>query len=80
MDKEALTYDDILLVPQYSEVVPSEILTRSFFARDLYLNTPLISAAMDTVTENKMARVLAQLGGLGVIHKNLSIESQVFEV
>lgn len=80
MDKEALTYDDILLVPQYSEILPSEIKTRSFFARDLYLNMPLISAAMDTVTENKMARVLAQLGGLGIIHKNLSIESQAFEV
>lgn len=78
--EEALTYDDVLLVPQYSEVVPSRISTRSFFARDIHLNTPLITAAMDTVTENKMARVLAQLGGLGIIHKNLSIESQAFEV
>jgi IMP dehydrogenase len=80
LQEEALTYDDILLVPQYSEVVPSEIKTRSFFARDIYLNTPLISAAMDTVTESRMARVLAQLGGLGIIHKNLSIEDQAFEV
>ncbi len=80
LDKEALTYDDVLLVPQYSEIVPSEISTRSFFARDIYLNTPLIAAAMDTVTESRMARVLAQLGGLGIIHKNLSIEDQAFEV
>ncbi len=80
LNEEALTYDDILLIPQYSEIVPSEISTRSFFARDIYLNTPLITAAMDTVTENRMARVLAQLGGLGIIHKNLSIEKQAFEV
>lgn len=80
LQEEALTYDDILLVPQYSEIVPSEINTRSFFARDIYLNTPLITAAMDTVTESRMARVLAQLGGLGIIHKNLSIEEQAFEV
>lgn len=80
LQEEALTYDDILLIPQYSEIVPSEISTRSFFARDIYLNTPLITAAMDTVTENRMARVLAQLGGLGIIHKNLSIEKQAFEV
>ena len=80
ISQEALTYDDILLVPQYSEIIPSQIDTRSFFARDIYLNVPLISAAMDTVTENKMARVLAQLGGLGVIHKNMTIEEQAFEV
>ncbi len=80
LQEEALTYDDILLIPQYSEIVPSEISTRSFFARDVYLNTPLITAAMDTVTENRMARVLAQLGGLGIIHKNLDIEKQAFEV
>ncbi|MBY0314914.1 MAG: IMP dehydrogenase [Bdellovibrionales bacterium] len=76
----ALTYDDLLLVPQFSEVVPSEVQTRSFFARNVYLNTPVISAAMDTVTEHKMARVLAQLGGLGFIHKNMTIEEQAFEV
>ncbi len=76
----ALTFDDILLVPQYSEVVPSEISTRSEFARGKYLSVPVISAAMDTVTENKMARILAQQGGLGIIHKNLPIENQAFEV
>ncbi len=77
---KALTFDDILLVPQHSVVVPTEIEPRSFFARDLYLNTPVISAAMDTVTESKVARVMAQLGGLGFIHKNLSIDEQSSEV
>lgn len=80
LTEEALTYDDVLLIPQYSEIVPSEISTRSFFARDIYLNTPVIAAAMDTVTESRMARVLAQLGGLGVVHKNLSIAEQATEV
>lgn len=78
--EKALTFDDILLVPQHSKVVPTEISPRTFFAKDIYLNTPLISAAMDTVTESKVAQVMAQLGGLGIIHKNLSIESQSFEV
>ncbi|MCX7979068.1 MAG: IMP dehydrogenase [Bdellovibrionaceae bacterium] len=76
----ALTFDDILLIPQYSEVVPTEINPRSFFAKDFYLNIPILSAAMDTVTEHKVARIMAQLGGLGVIHKNLSISAQAFEV
>lgn len=76
----SLTYDDLLLLPQYSEVLPSKVTTRSLFARDIYLNLPLLSAAMDTVTESKMARVVAQLGGLGIIHKNMSAESQAFEV
>lgn len=76
----ALTYDDILLVPQYSEIVPSEVIPKTFFAKDKYLMTPIISAAMDTVTENKIARVMAQLGGLGIIHKNMSIEQQSLEV
>lgn len=78
--KEALTFDDILLIPQYSEVMPSQVSTKTFFARDIVLNAPILSAAMDTVTENKVARVMAQWGGLGVIHKNLSIESQALEV
>ena len=76
----ALTFDDILLVPQFSEVIPSEISTKSEFARGISLNMPIISAAMDTVTENRMARVLAQQGGIGIIHKNLPIENQAFEV
>ena len=76
----AMTFDDILLIPQYSEIIPSEISPKSEFARGKFLNSPIISAAMDTVTENKMARVMAQQGGLGVIHKNLTIEQQAFEV
>ena len=76
----ALTFDDILLVPQYSEIIPTEIIPKTFFARNLYLNNPLISAAMDTVTENKIARVMAQNGGLGIVHKNFSVSAQAFEV
>ncbi|MGE5085431.1 MAG: IMP dehydrogenase [Bacillota bacterium] len=76
----ALTFDDILLVPQYSEITPTEVIPRSYFARDKYLNTPIISAAMDTVTENRTARVMAQFGALGIIHKNLDIAKQVLEV
>ncbi len=76
----ALTFDDILLVPQYSEITPTEVIPKALFARDKYLNTPIISAAMDTVTENRIARVMAQNGGLGIIHKNLSIEAQTLEV
>ncbi|QDK37859.1 IMP dehydrogenase [Bdellovibrio sp. NC01] len=76
----ALTFDDILLLPQYSEITPSEVVPRSLFAREKFLNTPIISAAMDTVTENRIARVMAQFGGLGIIHKNLDIEKQALEV
>lgn len=76
----ALTFDDILLLPQYSEVIPSDISTESFFARDKILRAPIISAAMDTVTENKVARVMAQMGGLGIIHKNFTVQDQALEV
>lgn len=76
----AMTFDDILLIPQFSEVVPSEISTESYFARDMKLKMPILSAAMDTVTENRIARVMAQNGGIGFIHKNLPIEAQAFEV
>lgn len=76
----ALTYDDILLVPQYSELIPSEVTPRAAFARGHYLNTPVLSAAMDTVTENRIARIMAQMGGLGIIHKNMDIVTQVLEV
>ncbi len=76
----ALTFDDILLIPQYSEITPTEVVPRSFFAREKYLNTPIISAAMDTVTENRVARVMAQNGGLGIIHKNMDIDKQYLEV
>ncbi len=77
---DSLTYDDILLVPAFSDVVPAKVQCDSFFARDLTLHMPLISAAMDTVTESKVARIMAQEGGLGVIHKNMTIESQALEV
>ncbi|WP_347356298.1 IMP dehydrogenase [Bdellovibrio sp.] len=83
MDREvpyALTFDDILLLPQYSEITPTDVVPRSLFARGKYLNTPIISAAMDTVTENRIARVMAQHGGLGIIHKNLDIDKQALEV
>jgi IMP dehydrogenase len=76
----AFTFDDILLVPQYSDIVPSEVSTETFFARDVILRMPILSAAMDTVTENKVARIMAQMGGLGIIHKNMDIEAQAFEV
>ncbi|MFN7903561.1 MAG: IMP dehydrogenase [Pseudobdellovibrionaceae bacterium] len=76
----ALTFDDVLLVPQYSDIIPTEIVPKTFFARDVYLNCPIISAAMDTVTEHKVARIMAQLGGLGFIHKNMDIEQQALEV
>lgn len=76
----ALTFDDVLLVPHFSEVVPTQVTAEAEFARDVKLHVPIISAAMDTVTENKVARVMAQLGGLGVIHKNMDIEAQAFEV
>ncbi len=80
LEESALTYDDLLLIPQFSDVVPSEVSTKSFFAKGVSLHVPIISAAMDTVTENKMARVLAQMGGLGIIHKNMTIQEQAFEV
>ncbi len=76
----ALTFDDVLLVPQYSEVVPTEVVPRSHFARSIFLNSPILSAAMDTVTEHKIARIMAQNGGLGIIHKNMSIADQAFQV
>lgn len=76
----AYTFDDILLIPQFSEVVPTEVSTEAFFARDTHLKVPILSAAMDTVTEHKIAQIMAQMGGLGIIHKNLDIEAQAFQV
>ncbi|MCX7994198.1 MAG: IMP dehydrogenase [candidate division WOR-3 bacterium] len=78
--KEGLTFDDILLIPQYSEVLPRDCEVKTKFSRHINLNIPLVSAAMDTVTESAMAIALAQEGGIGVIHKNLSIEEQQREV
>lgn len=76
----ALTFDDVLLVPQDSDVLPSQVDVRTHLGRDLYLNTPILSAAMDTVTEGSMATRMAQLGGIGVVHKNLSPSTQRREV
>lgn len=73
---EGLTYDDVLLIPAYSEVLPREVSVRSKFSRNIVLNTPVVSAAMDTVTESEMAIAMAREGGIGVIHKNMSIEAQ----
>jgi len=76
----ALTFDDVLLVPQLSEVLPTQVMTNSHFARGKYLQVPIISSPMDTVTEHKTAQVMAQNGGLGIIHKNLSVSDQAFHV
>jgi IMP dehydrogenase len=78
--KKALTFDDILLVPAHSEVLPKEVDLTSRLTNQITLNTPIISAAMDTVTEGKLAIAIAQEGGMGVIHKNMSIEAQAREV
>jgi IMP dehydrogenase len=77
---EALTFDDILLVPRHSRIVPSEVDVSSRLTRRIGLNVPILSAAMDTVTENRLAIAMAQQGGLGVIHKNLGIDEQASEV
>lgn len=78
--KEGLTYDDVLLVPQYSEVLPREVDISSRLTKKIILNVPIVSAAMDTVTESAMAIAMAQEGGIGIIHKNMSIERQADEV
>lgn len=77
---EGLTYDDVLLVPAYSEVLPREVDTSSYFTKKIKLNTPVVSAAMDTVTEFQLAIAIAQEGGIGVLHKNMSIEDQADHV
>jgi IMP dehydrogenase len=77
---EALTFDDILLLPRHSKVLPSQVDISSRFTRRIRLNVPILSAAMDTVTENRLAIAMAQQGGMGIIHKNLKIEDQAQEV
>lgn len=77
---EGLTYDDVLLVPAYSEILPREVTTTSYFTKKIKLNTPIVSAAMDTVTEYQLAIAIAQEGGIGVLHKNMSIEEQAAQV
>src|SRR4030081_3949704 len=78
--EEALTFDDVLLVPAYSEILPREVDLSTRVTRRIRLNVPLMSAAMDTVTEARLAITVAQEGGLGVIHKSMTIEAQALEV
>src|ERR1700750_2299349 len=77
---EALTFDDVLLLPARSDVIPAEVSTATPLTRNITLNIPLLTAAMDTVTESRMAIAIAQQGGLGVVHRNLTIEQQAAEV
>ena len=78
--KEALTFDDVTLVPKYSEILPSEVDTSIKLTNYLKLNIPLLSSAMDTVTESKMAIAIAKAGGIGIIHRNLDIKKQILEI
>mgnify|MGYP001113740735 CR=1 FL=1 len=77
---EGLTYDDVLLIPAFSEVLPREVSIQTKFSKNITLNVPIVSAAMDTVTESEMAIAMAREGGIGVLHKNMSIEKQAIEV
>ena len=77
---EGLTYDDVLLVPAFSEVLPREVNIQSKFTRNITINVPIVSAAMDTVTESRMAIAMAREGGIGVLHKNMTIEAQAMKV
>ncbi len=78
--KEALTFDDVTLVPKYSEILPSEVETKVELSKNLSLKIPILSSAMDTVTESKMAIAIAQAGGIGIIHRNLNIKKQIYEI
>ncbi|MCB0615191.1 MAG: IMP dehydrogenase, partial [Phaeodactylibacter sp.] len=78
--EEGLTFDDVLLVPAYSEVLPREVDVSTYLTQGLKLNAPIVSAAMDTVTENKLAIAIARQGGIGIIHKNMTIEEQAEQV
>jgi len=78
--KRALTFEDVLLVPQYSEVLPNEVSLESKLTRNISLKIPMVSAAMDTVTEYRAAIAMARLGGIGIIHKNMDIETQCKQI
>ncbi|WP_041956656.1 IMP dehydrogenase [Sulfurospirillum arsenophilum] len=78
--KRALTFEDVLLVPKYSEILPKEVDIKTQLTKNITLNIPLVSAAMDTVTEHRAAIMMARLGGIGIIHKNMDVESQVREI
>lgn len=78
--EEALTFDDVLLIPSFSKIIPSEVSLKTFLTSDIILNIPIISAAMDTVTESSLAKAIAKEGGLGFIHKNMSIKEQAAKV
>ncbi|NNK90433.1 MAG: CBS domain-containing protein, partial [Saprospiraceae bacterium] len=78
--QEALTFDDVLMVPAYSEVLPRDVVVKTKVTRDLSINIPIVSAAMDTVTEYRLAIALARSGGIGLIHKNMSISDQAEQV
>ncbi|WP_148786621.1 IMP dehydrogenase [Campylobacter concisus] len=78
--KRALTFEDVLLVPQYSEILPKQVDVKTRISKNVTLNIPIVSAAMDTVTEHRTAIMMARLGGIGVIHKNMDVESQAKEV
>lgn len=80
INSTALTFDDVLLVPAYSEVLPREVSTKARFTRNISLNIPIVSAAMDTVSEKAMAIMLARKGGISVVHKNMSIEAQARQI
>ena len=78
--QEALTFDDVLLVPAYSNILPRDASLKTQLTRNIQLNIPLLSAAMDTVTESRLAITIAQEGGIGIIHKNMNAERQSHEV
>ncbi|TAN86041.1 MAG: IMP dehydrogenase, partial [Gallionella sp.] len=78
--QKALTFDDVLLVPAYSNVLPRDVSLRTQLTRNISLNTPLLSSAMDTVTESRLAIALAQEGGIGIIHKNMPASAQAAQV
>ena len=77
---EGITFDDVLLVPAYSKVIPNQVDVTTYLTKKVKLNIPMMSAGMDTVTEHRMAIAMARQGGIGIIHKNMSIEAQAEEV